>query len=107
MESDAKKDQNVLSFITQMIQEKHGDDVSLDFLEVEKERLYIEFGEYLLETFEPMLNGSQKQQFSEIVENNSDPDQIQGFLFGSIENLEQKIIEALYEFKDNYLIQEN
>lgn len=107
MESGTQEDQNILSFITQMIQEKHGDDVSLEFIEVEKGRLYIEFGEYLLKTFEPMLTGMQKQQFSEMVENNSDADQVQGFLFNSIENLEQKIIEALYAFKDNYLIQEN
>ncbi len=97
------KDINVLSFLTQMIQEKHGDDASLEFLEVERERLYIEFGDFLLAKFEPLLSEEAKIEFAQISENYVNQDEVFQFLVNSIEDLETKIVDAMYEYKDNYI----
>lgn len=97
------KDQNVYSFMMQLVQEKHGDDVESEFLETEAERLYIEFGESLLSHFEPMLDEGQKQEFDKLVEDQVTQDVILAFLTSNIENLEQKILDVLMSFREKYM----
>lgn len=98
-----EKDANVMQFMQQLVQEKHGNQVELAFLESEADKLYNEFGENLVAHFEPMLTDAQKMEFDKIVKEGSDKDSMLTFLMDSIPNLEEKIIRVLLEFKDEYL----
>lgn len=97
------KDENVISFMMQIVQEKHGDEVGSDFLQQEADKLYEEFGDNLVANFEPMLTDEQKTQFDQLVGQNSNQEDLLSFLMGSIDNLEQKIMQVLMEFRDNYV----
>jgi len=107
MDQNEKKDENVFSFMMQLVQEKHGDDVSAEFLNTESERLYLEFGEKLVEYFEPMLNPEKKQEFDSLVEQGSEQDVIMNFLVTNIENLEQKIMDVLASYRQAYMASED
>ena len=97
------KDENVMSFMRQIVQEKHGNQVEADFLETEATKLYNEFGDNLVVYFEPMLNDSQKQEFDRLINESADQDKLLSFLMDSIENLEQKIIQVLMNFRETYI----
>ncbi len=97
------KDPNVYSFMMQLVQEKHGDDVDAEFLQNESDRLYLEFGDKLVSVFEPMLSEEQKQVFDSMVEQNSSQENILGFLTESIENLEDRIMDVLIKYKQEYI----
>ena len=97
------RDQNVVSFMRQLVQEKHGNQVEADFLESEADKLYNEFGDNLVVYFEPMLNDSQKQEFDRLINEGVDQEKLLAFLMDSIENLEQKIIQVLMDFRENYI----
>lgn len=103
MDQNDNKDQNVLSFMMQLVQEKHGDEVDADFLKTEAERLYLEFGDSLVDYFEPMLSSEKKQEFDGLVESGAQQDSIMSFLLESIPDLEKKIMEVLVEYRTNYL----
>jgi len=98
-----QKDPNVMSFMMQMVQEKHGDSVDSKFLEEESSKLYDEFGDRLVSYFEPMLTEEQKTDFDKLVGQNSGQDKLLEFLVGAIENLEQRILETLMQFKNEYV----
>lgn len=98
-----QKDPNVLAFMMQIVQEKHGDNIDSNFLEEEANRLYDEFGDNLVNYFEPMLSEEQKQQFDQLVSQGVGQDVLLEFLIGAIENLEQKIIGVLGQFKNKYM----
>lgn len=98
-----QKDPNVLSFMMQMVQEKHGDSTDSKFLQEESDKLYEEFGDRLVGYFEPMLTDEQKSQFDELVGQGADQEKLLEFLIGAIENLEQKILDVLMQFKTEYL----
>lgn len=97
------RDPNVMTFMMQMIQEKHGDNVDSKFLEEEANKLYDDFGDRLVSYFEPMLTDEQRAQFDQLVSGGSDQEKLLEFLIGSIENLEQRILETLTQFKDEYM----
>jgi len=97
------RDENVMSFMRQIVQEKHGNQVEAGFLEAEAGKLYEEFGDNLVVYFEPMLNDSQKQEFDRLINESADQDKLLSFLMDSIENLEQKIIQVLMNFRENYI----
>lgn len=97
------KDQNVYSFMMQLVQEKHGDDVEIDFLNSEADRLYELFGDVLLTYFEPQLNEDQKVQFDQLIENNEDQEALLGFLMENIGDLEEQIIQVLIKFRGDYV----
>ena len=99
----AQKDPNVMAFMMQMVQEKHGNEVDPKFLEQESEKLYEEFGDNLVNYFEPMLTDEQKTQFDQLVQQGAAQDKLLEFLIGAIENLEQKILEVLNQFKTRYM----
>jgi len=98
-----QKDPNVMSFMMQMVQEKHGDSIDSKFLQEESDKLYEEFGDRLVSYFEPMLTDEQKGQFDTLVGQGSDQDKLLEFLIGAIDNLEQKILDVLMQFKNEYL----
>jgi len=98
-----QRDPNVMTFMMQLVQEKHGDNIDSKFLEEESSKLYDEFGDKLVSYFEPMLSDEQKAQFDELVRQGADQNKLLEFLVGSIENLEQKIINTLNQFKNDYL----
>lgn len=101
-----QKDQNVLSFMMQLVQQKYGDEVEYEFLNTEANRLYDDFGDNLVDHFEPMLSDEQKKQFDSLIDNNAEQDQILEFLMGSIADLDLKIQQVLIAFRDNYLAQD-
>jgi hypothetical protein len=98
-----EKDQNVYSFMMQLVQEKEGDEVDYDYLTEEADRLYDIFGDVLLAYFEPQLSGEQKQQFDQLIENGEDQDILMGYLVENIDDLEAKIIQVLASFRNDYL----
>jgi hypothetical protein len=97
------RDQNVMSFMMQLVQEKFGDDVELNFMNQESERLYNLFGNNLVSFFEPMLTDEQKTQFSALYSQNSDQEALLAFLIQSIPDLEMKMLQILVDFKNAYL----
>jgi hypothetical protein len=101
--ADEEKDQNVYSFMMQLVQEKHGDDVDVEFLNAESDRLYDLFGNVLLQYFEPQLNEEQKQQFDQLIEANENQDNLLNFLVENIGDLEQQIIKVLVSFRTEYI----
>lgn len=101
-QNDAK-DQNVLAFMRELVQLKHGEDVGLEELNNEANKLYDEFGDNLVGYFEPMLSPEQKEQFDKLVEQGADQEGLLGFLLQSIPDLERQIMQVLLEFKAKYL----
>lgn len=100
---DEQKDQNVLTFMMDLVQQKHGDEVEIDFLNSEADKLYNQFGDMLVSYFEPMLTEEQKQQFDHLIESNADQDKVLEFLMGSISDLDIKIQQVLLNFRNSYL----
>lgn len=97
------KDQNVFSFMMQLVQEKMGDEVDMVILESESDRLYNMFGDYLVSYFEPQLSDEQKKQFDQLVEGNEDQELVINFLQENIQDLEQQIIQLLVKFRSDYI----
>lgn len=102
-QSTEDRDPNVYSFMMQLVQEKHGEDVEFSFLEQEAGRLYDIFGEVLLNYFEPQLTPDQKVQFDQLVEAEAEQDQLLNFLIENIGNLEQQIVQILANYRSDYL----
>lgn len=97
------KDQNVVSFMMQLVQEKYGDEIDIEFLNQESDRLYDLFGDNLVSYFEPMLSEEQKLQFDGLVANSAQQDELLDFLIKNIPNLEQQILQVLVDFRNDYL----
>jgi hypothetical protein len=97
------RDQNVFSFMLQLVQERYGDDTDLDFQNKEAERLYDVFGNNLVSYFEPMLSEQQKQQFDALYKQGGNNESLLGFLTQSIPDLEMKIMQVLVSFRNAYL----
>lgn len=102
-QQDETKDQNVLSFMMQLVQLKHGEETDIDFLNQEANRLYDIFGDNLVDYFEPMLTEDQKVEFDKLVDQGSDQDGLLNFLIQSIPNLENQIMNILVEFRNKYM----
>jgi hypothetical protein len=101
--SQQPKDQNVLTFMMSLVQEKYGDEVDIEFLNNESNRLYDIFGDQLVTYFEPMLNDEQKTEFNNLVNQQTQQDQLLAFLVQAIPDLEQRILQVLVGFKTEYL----
>jgi hypothetical protein len=99
------KDQNVLTFMMSLVQEKYGDDIDMEFLNSESNRLYDIFGDQLVTYFEPMLSEDQKKDFDGLVSQQSNQDQLLNFLIQAIPDLENRILQVLVSFKTEYLKQ--
>ena len=97
------KDQNVLTFMMSLVQEKYGDDIDMTFLNTESGRLYDLFGDQLVTYFEPMLSEDQKKDFDLLVNQQNNQDQLLNFLIQAIPDLENKILQVLVAFKTEYL----
>jgi len=107
MDANAPKDQNVMSFMMQLIQEKYGDEVDIDFLNSEADKLYDVFGNNLVSYFEPMLTEEQKTEFDQLVSQSPDQEKLLTYLMGAIPNLEQQILQVLVDFRAQYLAKTN
>ena len=105
--NNAPKDQNVMSFMMQLVQERYGDEMEMDFLSQEADRLYDLFGNNLVNYFEPMLSEEQKQQFDALVASSSEQDKLLECLITNIPNLEQQILQVLVDFRTEYLAAKN
>lgn len=101
--STMPKDQNVLSFMMQLVQERYGDEIEIEFLNQEADRLYDEFGNNLVNYFEPMLSEEQKLSFDQLVATSPDQEKLLEFLIANIPNLEQQILQVLVDFRASYL----
>jgi len=101
--NNENKDQNVLSFMMQLVQEKYGDDIEIDFLNQESNKLYDLFGNNLVRYFEPMLDETQKEQFDKMVKEQTNQDALLAFLIQAIPDLENKIMQVLVSFRSQYL----
>lgn len=99
------KDQNVLSFMVQLVQERYGDDTEIGFLNQEADRLYDLFGNNLVSYFEPMLNEQQKTQFDQMVKQGNNQEALLAFLVQAIPDLENKIMQILIAFRNAYLME--
>ncbi|MEI6886742.1 MAG: hypothetical protein WCK31_00735 [bacterium] len=98
------RDPNVLNFMIQTVQEKNKDTtVDPVFVQKEAERLYDEFGEKLVDYFEPMLAKDQIEQFDKLMSENTSQDQLLAFLMSCIPDLTQQIEKVLIEFKEKYI----
>lgn len=97
------KDQNVLSFMMQLVQERFGDDIEIDYLNQEADRLYDLFGNNLVSYFEPMLTDQQKLQFDQLAKQSTNQEALLGFLTQAIPDLENKIMQVLIAFRNAYL----
>ena len=104
-QAQPERDQNVFSFMLQLVQEKFGDDTDLTFQNQEAQRLYDLFGYNLVSYFEPMLTEQQKLQFDNLYKQGSDNQALLGFLTQSIPDLEMKIMQILVAFRNAYLAQ--
>ncbi len=105
MDGNQQKDQNVLSFMMQLVQEKYGDDIDINFLNQESEKLYNSFGDDLVTYFEPQLSEEQKKEFDELISTQKDQDDLLNFLVGAIPTLEEQIMDVLVKFREDYLSQ--
>jgi hypothetical protein len=97
------RDQNVLSFMMQLVQEKHGDEIDINFLNTEADKLYMEFGDKLVSYFEPQLSEEQKKKFDELIAKGKGQDEMLNFLVDSIPDLEEQIMQVLIEYRATYL----
>lgn len=100
---NAPKDPNVLSFMMQLVQERYGDEIDIEFLNGEADRLYDMFGNNLVDYFEPMLSEDQKMQFDQLVNTAPEQEKLLEFLINNIPNLEQQILQVLVDFRTQYL----
>ncbi|MEI6462836.1 MAG: hypothetical protein WCO33_04195 [bacterium] len=98
------RDPNVLNFMIQTVQEKNKDATPDPvFVQKEAERLYDEFGEKLVDYFEPMLSKEQVEQFDKLMSEGTSQDQLLAFLMSCIPDLTQQIEKVLIEFKEKYI----
>ena len=97
------KDQNVLSFMMQLVQERYGDEVGIEFLNSESDKLYQKFGDDLVSYFEPQLNDDQKKQFDQLIAGGKGQDDMLNFLLDAIPDLEEQIMQVLIQFRAEYL----
>lgn len=101
--SNQKKDANVMSFMMQLVQEKHGDEIEYTFLNSESEKLYNQFGDKLVSYFEPQLSEEQKTKFDKMIADSMGQDEMLNFLVDSIPDLEEQIMQVLIEYRAEYL----
>lgn len=97
------RDPNVLNFMIQAVQEKHKEGADPKFVQTEAERLYDEFGEKLVDYFEPMLSKEQIEQFDKLMSEGTSQDQLLAFLMSCIPDLTGQIEKVLIEFKEKYI----
>ncbi|MBN1331718.1 hypothetical protein JW978_02405 [Candidatus Dojkabacteria bacterium] len=97
------KDSFIRSFLLQMVQEKHGDEAELEFIEKEVERLSYDLQEKLVAYFEPQMDSTSRAEFERLLNEGEDMNSTGQFLFGAIADLENKTIEFLDKYKSEYL----
>lgn len=92
----------VFKFLQQAVITRHGVEKNRDFISLETNRIYDDFGSGILDHFKPMIKEDKQKQLNLIVESQQQ-ETILAFLMESIDNFEQKIIEYLMEYKEKYI----
>ena len=100
---DSPKDERVMNFMKQIIQEKHGSNKEGDFLNQEAIRLYGKFTEQLISYFKQFISKDHEEKLDKLVGQSADQDVILAFLMESIDNFEAKIVWVLMNFRNDYL----
>lgn len=104
---DNLRDDRVMNFIKQMVQEKYGSSMSEDNLIKEVEMLYEMFTENLVSYFKPYISEEDSNRLDDLLKKTTDKDTVLAFLMESIENFEQKIVQVLVDFRNSYLKDKN
>lgn len=107
LNKDRIQDDRVLNFIKQIVLEKHGPNISEDFLTKEAGILYNKFSENIVTFFEPFIPNESKDRLDVLLKKSTDRDTILTFLMESIDNFELKIVQVLVDFRNSYLKAEN
>jgi hypothetical protein len=105
MQDNQQRDQNVLSFMMQLVQQKYGDEVESSFLVEESNKLYDRFGEALVDYFDPLMNEEQHNEFNRLSTEEGSNSKVLEFLMREVPDLDTNIKKVLYMFKENYLNQ--
>lgn len=104
---DIMKDSYLYSFLVEMVQEKHGDEIEIEFLESEVDHLNVDLSEKLLLYFEPMLEEALKVEFEELVQREASIGEILGFFASNISNFEEGVVDFLEHYRRRYLLQKD
>ncbi len=100
--TDTQNIDPVINFIKQAVVKKHGDQDS-NFVNQETQRVYNDFGNNLLEHFSSLLSKEQSTELESLIKKTKSQKVVLGYLMESIDNFEQKIIEYLMGYVENYL----
>lgn len=103
MPDQQNRDQNVLIFMMQLVQQKYGDDVDSNFLVNESNKLYDEFGEALVDYFSGLMSEEQEKEFGRLSDSGAPNNMVLEFLMREIPELDDKIKKVLSLFKDRYI----
>ena len=93
------KNESVMGFMKQIVQEKYGDTIDANFREQEVNRIYDEFVDKLVNHFKPMVSEKGKEESAKLNGQSVDQNMLLGLLMDSVENLEQKIVSFLKIFR--------
>jgi hypothetical protein len=96
-------DPNVLDFMRQAVREKHGGEVTYDFIDQESKRLYREFGEHLVNHFMPLLKSKDIEEFDKLVRKGTSQEKLLNFVMKKIPNLAAEIENSIVAFRSEYL----
>lgn len=100
-----QRDPNILNYMADVVREKNkGTAVTEQFVADEANKLYDQFGESLVDTFEKMLNEEQIKKFDEMLEAGATQNQLLEYMMGCIPDLTAKIEESLLKFREKYMM---
>lgn len=102
-DKDNLRDDRVMNFIMQMVQEKYGSSMSEGNLTKETEMLYEMFTENLVSYFKPYISEGDSNKLNDLLKKPTDKDTLLAFLMESVDNFEQKIVQVLVDFRNSYL----
>ena len=105
MPDNQQRDQNVLSFMMQLVQQKYGDEVESSFLVEESNKLYDKFGEALVDYFDPIMTEQQHKEFDKLSSEGANNSKVLEFLMREVPDLDTNIKKVLFMFRENYLNQ--
>lgn len=99
-----QRDPAIVAYMSDAVREKNkGKQITEDFVQTEANKLYDDFGENLINTFERMLEKEQIDKFNEMLEGGATQNQLLEYTMGCIPNLEKRIEEVLLTFREKYI----
>lgn len=94
---------SVLTFLSQMVREKHGSEVGGDYIQEETQKLYAQFEAGLVIYFKGLLSDEQRVVLEKRVAQPVTQTELLTFFMNSIEGFEFKIVEYIADFRKRYL----